>query len=171
MPAKSKILSEQISQLPREEVKPRTRQQVKELLQAQECEVSSDEEEEEEMTELGKRQLRALHAREYAIIETVRRYQAENPGKEFSAARSEYFCDKCCQMVCDCDTCLECDGAGPCFPSNKCERCHPNYSDYATDELGEELAAKYDKDPFFGSDSECDIPDFDCNTYEDEISE
>jgi len=168
MPAKSKTLSEKIENLPRDASEPKTKEQITELVrnhhdtktsdvesdECEDCDCGVDEE------EIDKRKLRALHAREYAILEASRRFGLENPGKTIPDFSSEYVCPDCGYMVCDCAGCINCDGSGPAFPSEKCEKCHPNWSDYATDELGEDLAAKYDRDPFFGSDSECDVSDF-----------
>lgn len=101
---------------------------------------------------LFQRKQRAINARRYAEIFALERAQIE--AKKHGGMLpygTQLICLDCMEMVCDCEGCTECseEGQGPIFPSieNRCEKCHPNFSDYATDHLGEETAAKYDKDP------------------------
>jgi hypothetical protein len=88
---------------------------------------------------LYKRKLRAMNAREHAIV-----WFATNVAKGNILPET---CDECLESVCDCKQCEDCgdkcceDCLYNCsdFPTieNKCLKCHPNFSDYETDYLEE----------------------------------
>lgn len=124
---------------------------------------------------LYKRKLRAMNAREHAIV-----WFATNVAKGNILPET---CDECLESVCDCKQCEDCgdkcceDCLYNCsdFPTieNKCLKCHPNFSDYETDyleEIEKGLSKKYDKSPFDDSDDEqdeLDIDPDDCDVYEE----
>lgn len=155
MPKSSKTLSQQLPSLKSSsEKKNKSEEKAKMVLLAQNHQEPIEKEKTEQYDPiLEKRKRRFLHAREYAIIEASKRYEKE---LEEDGQILDHFCSDCFEMVCDCDTCPECDGTGPTRPSKKCMRCHPNYSDFDSEELGEEIAKMLDKDPFFDEDSEQD---------------
>lgn len=123
---------------------------------------------------LYKRKLRAMNAREHAIVWVTKNFTETNILPD--------FCRECMENVCDCKQCEDCDechedciGNGAAFPTikNKCLKCHPNFSDYETDyleEIEEGLSKKYDESPF--DDDEQDVSDIDsddCDLYEEGV--